>query len=664
MLVSVILPLNLPWTPVYKVPEGMSLAVGDRVSVPCAGKQYTGVVSGTGVTSTLDEKQIHSVTAREDDLPAVSEKEIELWKFLSEYYMCPLGDVYKTAYPSVRLKGEMVAARKKEVHQGNAAFEGESPTLSEAQQRAAAECEAAFAEGVPALLKGITGSGKTEIYLSFAAQVLRGGGKVLMLVPEIALSRQLEERLGKVFGGNLYTYHSSMTPLKRRKVAAAVRAEGPCIVLGTRSALFLPFDTLGLVVVDEEHDTSYKSDSSPRYNGRDTAVMLARIHGCPLLLGSATPSLESMYNALKGLYKLVELRERYFEGQDAEVEVIDTIAEKRKRGMVGSLSRKLIAHIQDTLDAHKQVVVLRARRAYSTVLQCSGCGEILKCPHCNVPMALHNDGKLHCHYCGSVGTGAFACPKCGGELVAFGNGTQKIEEELRAVFPAASVDRLDSDTGDDAGVVARFAAGETDILVGTQMVTKGFDFEGLALVAVIGADGLLAQQDFRADERALQLLEQFRGRTGRRGQRGLFVIQTAQSAHPVFAQLRSAPVHSGTAAPAPDVSPALAERKAFGYPPFTRLITIILKDKSEARLQYMASILASEVSRDTAGSRLEGPYAPAIDKLADNHIRHIRLVLPRDSRLAATKRSILQTISNFEKARKYPGHIVIDVDPV
>ena len=470
----------------------------------------------------------------------------------------------------------------------------------------------------------------------------------------------MESRVGKVFPG-VQVYHSGETIARRRDIAARCRTGAPGIVLGTRSALFLPHRNLGLIIVDEEHDTSYKqTEPAPRYHARETAVMLALQYGARMVLGSATPSLESLYNCMGGRFIRISLKERFFHGNDAEVEVIDTVEERRKRGMIGHFSRKLIAHIQEALQADKQVFILRSRRSYAPLLQCHECGEMATCPQCSVKLSWHQDtGRMVCHYCGYSEPYTGHCPSCGGELISLGAGTQKIEEEARELFPQAQVARLDSDTAQQAGytrnLLNRFEKGEIDILVGTQIITKGFDFERLALVAVIGADTLLGQPDFRSDEKAFQLLEQFRGRCGRRGGKGLFVIQTAQSGHPVYRNLSSL---TGTES-------MLPERKNFGYPPFTRLILILLKDSNLKRLTYLADELARLLGA-TLGSevRISGPYAPAIDKIAGQHFRHIRLTMAKDKHLGEHKKLLAETLAAFEKERSWNGHFAIDVDPV
>ena len=538
-----------------------------------------------------------------------------------------------------------------------------------------------------------------------AQEALRSGKNVLYLVPEIALSRQLEDRIRETFPEELLVFHSGETMARKRETAAILRRSAPAgddsgfagerqcdarcassegdttthghIVLGTRSAIFLPHRNLGLIIVDEEHDTSYKQDSpTPRYNGRESAIMMAKIFNANVILGSATPSLESLYNCSVGRYGLVTLDKRFYDAADSDIEIIDTIAERRKNGMIGSFSRKLIEHINKCLAEHRQVLILRERRAYSPIVQCQGCGEIPKCGRCNVSLSLHRRGdgseSLVCHYCGRVYEYTGRCPKCGGEMKPLGAGTQKIEEEAVKLFPNARVARLDSDTAQsrklETDVIRRFSKGEIDILIGTRMVAKGFDFSGLTLVAVLQADSILGQEDYRADERGLQLLEQFRGRCGRRGEKGLFVIQTSQPEHPVYQSI------DGKLGGNETVERFLGERKMFGYPPYSRVIRIIVKDYNQARGDLMSRELAQTVS-NVLGVRpafapgaanspsVIGPYSPAVDKISGQNIRQIRVLLPKDRSLTKNKATIAAAVACFEKERKYSGHIALDVDP-
>ena len=554
--------------------------------------------------------------------------------------------------------------------------------LSAAQEEAYSKIKEIFAKGKPALLHGVTGSGKTEIYLKLAQETLAMGKNVLYLVPEIALSRQLEDRISETFP-ELLVFHSGETMSRKREVATVLRhagepAEGKgYVVLGTRSAIFLPHKNLGLVIVDEEHDTSYKQDSpAPRYNGRETAIMMAKIFGANVILGSATPSLESLYNCSVGRYGLVTLNKRFYDAADSDIEIIDTIAERRKNGMIGNFSRKLIEHIGKCLGEQRQVLILRERRAYSPIVQCQECGDIPKCRCCNVSLSLHRraDGseRLVCHYCGRVYEYTGKCHKCGGELKPLGSGTQKIEEETSKLFPNARIARLDSDTAQsrkyETDTIRKFSNGEIDILIGTRMVAKGFDFSGLSLVAVLQADSILGQEDYRADERGLQLLEQFRGRCGRRGEKGLFVIQTSQPEHPVYQSIDGKLDENGT------MTRFLGERKLFGYPPYSRVIGVVIKDYNQARVdllsrdlgEYLRGALAVKVSFAPGvqnGPNVIGPYSPAIDKISNQNIRQIRVLLPKDRSLARNKETLAAAVERFEKEKKYSGHIALDVDP-
>ncbi len=736
--ISVILPLKLEWVPSYTVPqEAGEVLVGDRVKVVFANRQYSGAVCAVDVIPDTDPEKIKPVISVEHDMERILPEEIELWKSISDYYLCSVGEVYKAAYPSgkvnleearatakskVRQRREKLAesvrvkiarlvdrlekkraqaekARKEsakiaymeeagkietEISLAEAALESMSRqgtdgdaagapsdiriNLSEAQNKAYMAIKQGFSERKPVLLNGVTGSGKTEIYMKLAHEALRAGKNVLYLVPEIALSRQLEDRLYGYFGERLHIFHSGETAAAKRNTAETIRSgKGNYIVLGTRSSLFLSHNNLGLIIVDEEHDNSYKQDSpAPRYNGRDTALMLHRILSCDIILGSATPSLEEMYNCHAGRHALVELKEKFHGTEGAEIQIIDTKAERRKNGMSGNFSRKLIDRINRTLERGEQVMILRSRRAWAPVLQCGSCGEIVKCPHCNVSLSYHRDGRTVCHYCGHTEPYKSTCGKCGGNLMALGAGTQKIEEEAEKLFPNARIARLDSDTAQNKSyetkTIREFSSGSIDILIGTQIVTKGFDFSNLTLVAVIAADALLGMQDFRADEKTLQLLEQFRGRCGRRESKGLFMIQTSQPEHPVYQRLLSGEAMGLT-------MDLLRERKEFNFPPYSRIIEVTVKDMYEDRAERMAWKLGTEFRRrfDDGGgilnSPVTGPYAPVVDKIADRHIRTIRISLKKDRNLNRNKAEIRNLVLNFEKVYKYEGHIVINVDP-
>lgn len=542
--------------------------------------------------------------------------------------------------------------------------------LSEPQQKAYNSIVEDFRIGKPVLLHGVTGSGKTEIYIKLAHKCISEKKNVLYMVPEIALSRQLEERLYEHFGENLIVFHSGESTAARRNAAEMIRhidsETANYIVLCTRSGIFLPHHNLGLIIVDEEHDTSFKQDSpAPRYNGRDTALMLWQIQGkCKIILGSATPSLESLYNVSVGKYSKVTLNEKYHSNCEADIEIIDTKAEWKKNGMVGNFSRKLIDNMNATLEKGEQILILRSRRAWSSALQCEACGEIQKCPHCNVSLSYHKpNNEIRCHYCGYKAQFTGKCSKCSGDLKHLGSGTQKIEEETTKLFPYARIARLDSDTKQqksyEAKTIKKFADREIDIMIGTQIITKGFDFNNLSLVVIIAADTLLSIQDFRADEKAMQVIEQFKGRCGRRSKPGKLIIQTSQPEHPVYKQI-SEKIDTS-------VKCLMMERKEFDFPPYSRIIELTIKDISEDRVERMAIRLTDQINMisgvRTSNIIITGPYSPSVDKLQDQHIRKIRISLKKNKTLTENKMAIKEVICNFEKVNRYNEHISIDVDP-
>ena len=719
--IQVLLPLRLKWEPFYSYSEEQlpgSLAVGDRVRVEFGGKEYVAVVTVVDVeeeAGTVGYDRIKPVIGPAEGLDAISKEEINLWRMVAEYYLCTPGEVYKAAYPAGKVEEEEVKARINDRLQERIAKldekiakarredtreryiaqrdvllrQGHCPgailsrsearmdaatdrwpaaiELSDSQSEAYSKIKEVFNDRKPALLRGVTGSGKTEIYLKLASETLASGKNVLFMVPEIALSRQLEDRIRSHFPDELVVFHSGETLAKRAEAASFIKTK-PYLVLGTRSSIFLPHKDLGLVIVDEENDPSYKQDNpAPRYNGREAAIMLAGLHGAFTILGSATPSLESLYNCSVGRFGLIELNTRYFQAEDSDVEIIDTIAERKKNGMVGSFSRKLIDKIKNCLDRGGQVALLRERRSYSPILQCEECGTIPKCDRCDAALSLHikenGESKLVCHYCGRVKRYLGTCPKCGGSLKPLGAGTQKIEEEAAELFPDARIARLDSDSArsrkHESEIIREFSAGDIDILVGTRMVAKGFDFSGLSLVAVIQSDSLLGQQDYRADERALSLLEQFRGRCGRRAEKGMFVIQTSQPDHPVYQTI------SGNLNDSESMTKLLSERKLFGYPPYSRVINAVIRDRNASRVELMSRSLAETLSRSLGNNvKVIGPYSPAVDKVGGENIRIIRLLLPKNKLLKSNKATLEEEISVFESGRKYSGHIALDVDPV
>ncbi|MBQ6300163.1 MAG: primosomal protein N' [Bacteroidales bacterium] len=671
--VEVLLPLKLKNTLTYRLLAGQEAGVGSWVRVPLRGHPVLGVV--TQLRDSAPSGVNLSLIGTVDDVldkPQADTREIGFWYALADYYLCTPGEVFRAACNAglqrMMLQAETPRKKAKRLTKGADAGDGDFFArlhgLSDRQQAALEQIRSGFAARKPVLLHGATGSGKTEIYLHLAAEQLQKGRDVLYLVPEIAVSKQLEQRIRDVFGKRLLVFHSRTTIPQRYGVTDTLRRDPtPRIVLGTRSAVFLPFRELGLVIVDEEHDRSYKQDdTAPRYNGRDAALMLAAQRNGNILLGSATPSLESRYNVETRKFTRVALPQRYHGGEDPLVEIIDTAKDRRLGNLQGSFSRKLLKEIGATLESGRQVLVFRSRRAYAPVVQCEACGEAAMCPHCHVALSYHKfNNTLSCHYCGYHRSFTMRCPSCGeAALMERGAGTERIEEELREAFPDRRIERFDADTTRsktaETQMIRDFAAGKIDILVGTQMITKGFDFERLALVAIVSADSLFAVQDFRSDERALQLLTQLMGRSGRRGERGKIVIQTFQPDHPVLQRLLD---------PAPQQDPAtemLAERKAFSYPPYVRMITLTVKDRYEGRVWNVCRLIKEAADAVGIGD-IAGPTAPAIDKVAGEHIAQFWIKLPRNRALARTKQQLYERLDRIE--RDFKGHtaITIDVDP-
>ena len=666
--IEVIVPLKFSGGVVYYfIPDGLEgeVAAGSWVVITLVGKRYLAVVrradcklpQGLPSSKILPIEKIAGLRP----LPAV---QLELWQEIADYYLCSIGEVFKCAYPAAFFKQTEKTRTMARKAKGGAATQ--EKTLSAAQQAAMDQIEAFFAEGrKTVLLQGVTSSGKTEIYIKLAQKILARGRSVLYLVPEIAMSRQLEERIRASYGEHLLVFHSKQTPAARKRVFDALSSgQGNYLVLGTRSALFLPIADLGFIIVDEEHDSSYKQDDpAPRYNGRDVALMMASRLGINTLLGSATPSLESLHNASTGKYALTCLDQKYFGAKDAPVTVIDMAKVYRMHNVRGSFSMQLVNMIAKALESKKQVMVFRSRRAYSSYLQCDACGETLRCPRCNVPLTYHKfSNSVSCHYCGWHQMFESICPACHeGTVVMRGAGTEKLTEELQALFPEARIERFDAETAAtrtaEKKILGDFASGATDILVGTQMITKGFDFENLALVAVINADSILSLQDFRADEKALGLLLQLCGRASRREGTGQMVIQTMQPDHPVLKALAGSPKDRQAV-----LEQMLQMRKLFGFPPYVRLIELTLRSADVQQLHKACNALSAELAR-LGVTDFTPAIAPAVDRISGQYIRNVWVKLPRSARakklkgaVAAAAASTMSLIPSSE--------IIIDVDPL
>ncbi|MBQ4499136.1 MAG: primosomal protein N' [Alistipes sp.] len=537
------------------------------------------------------------------------------------------------------------------------------PQLSTAQQRALEEVVCAHDEGLVALLHGITGSGKTEIYIHLIARELAAGRDVMMLVPEIVITSQLIERLEYIFEGRTTTYHSRLTPSRRSQTLLRLAsAEGGELIVGVRSAVFLPMRHPGLIIVDEEHDPSYKqSDAQPRYNARDMAVSMGRIYKARVVLGSATPSLESYINALSGKYRYVSLAERWGDAVPPEVIISDTLRAVKRGERKIHFNAELLQHIERSLTAGEQVILFQNRRGYAPYIQCRTCGYSPRCPHCNVTLTEHrSSGRMECHYCGYSIPRPTMCPNCETQdLATMGFGTEKVEEEIQRLYPEARVARLDGDTSTSESafrrIVHRFESGDTDILVGTQILTKGFDFGGVTTVGILNADNLLSSPDFRATERAFQLMMQVAGRAGRRNDRGRVVIQTSQPSHPVIRNLVAADYQAMAAA-------ELAEREKFGYPPYSRLIRFMLRHKNFDTLRIASNIFALWL-RQKFGSRVMGPVSAAVEMLRGEHRAEIVLKIESGASMARARQLIGEVMEATKGDSKFKNVILsIDVD--
>lgn len=536
--------------------------------------------------------------------------------------------------------------------------------LSAAQREAYDSILRQFRDSHPVLLHGVTGSGKTEIYSHLMAAALRDGSQVLYLVPEISLTTQLTDRLRKVFGSKLVVYHSKFSDSERVDIwKRLLNSSEPVVVLGVRSSVFLPFARLGLVIVDEEHESSYKQyDPAPRYNARDTAIVLASMHGAKVLLGSATPAVDTYYKATTGKFGLVELTERYEGSVLPDVEIIDMRRQRREKTVKGILSLPLRKSIRDAVRAGNQAIVFQNRRGFAPMVICQQCGWVPKCENCDVSMVYHkSSGLLRCHYCGYVRVLPSLCPACGQNSIAtYGYGTERIAEEIHEEFPDQRISRMDLDTtrNKDAyqEIIEEFAGHRTDILVGTQMISKGLDFEKVKVVGVANADTLLNFPDFRSNERAFNMLEQVAGRAGRRKEKGLVTIQTTKPDDNVLEFVRKHDYKRFYAA-------EIQERQRYRYPPFTKVINIYLKHKDAAIVDRMAVTYAQELHR-IFGERVLGPEKPFVSRVALWYLQCIMLKVESNVSMKKVKALLHQLYERMAALPDMRGTVLYyDVDP-
>lgn len=515
------------------------------------------------------------------------------------------------------------------------------------------------------LLHGVTSSGKTEVYIHLIKQALDEHKQVLYLLPEIALTVQIMERLHRVFGDRLGIYHSKYSDAERVEIWQKQMSGHPYdVILGARSAVFLPFQNLGLVIIDEEHETSFKQqDPAPRYHARSAAIMLASMYGAKTLLGTATPSMESYYNAQQGKYGLVEMKTRYQGIQLPEIQVVDVKDLKHRKMMKGAYSPQLLAAVREALENGEQAILFQNRRGFAPMIECKVCGWVPKCKNCDVSLTLHkNINLLTCHYCGYTYPVPTECPNCGStELMGRGVGTEKVEDQLSEIFPEARIARMDLDTTRTRNAYERlitdFSTGKTNLLIGTQMISKGLDFDKVRVVGILNADSMLNYPDFRAYEHAFMMMSQVSGRAGRKGKRGLVILQTKSPELPVISQV----VHNDYAGFYKDL---LEERRAFHYPPFFHLINVFLKHKHEKVCQQ-ASMEMGQMLRGWFGERVLGPDKPAVARVKTMNIRKIVIKLENTIDYRKVREYLTYTQERMMKDTRYGAlQIYFDVDPM
>ncbi|MDR0682410.1 MAG: primosomal protein N' [Dysgonamonadaceae bacterium] len=751
MYIEIILPVPFSNTFTYFVPPEMEAHVmtGSLVRVSFGKtKQYSGIVSHIRQTPPEITSIIKPILAVESIRPAIRRLQLRLWEWISTYYLCKLGEVYKAVLPSgfrsetagayserketyVRLTSlysidenlpnafEKVKRAVKQEHllltfiqfaqspetfakeipkkellrisnSGEAALNGlrekgilqiYEKTISRLktyskelkplhilnilQQQAYNEIISSFRQKDVCLLHGVTSSGKTEIYTHLIQETLKLKRQVLYLLPEIALTNHITDRLKHFFGDKLGVYHSKINTNERVEIWNNLLGDdGFQIILGVRSSIFLPFNDLGLIIVDEEHDSSYKQqDPAPRYNARNAAIMLATMHGAKVVLGSATPSMESFYNAQTGKYGYVELKKRFEATELPHIVPVDVKELRRKKKMKTIFSPLLIERMQETLDKGEQILLFQNRRGFAPGVVCKICEWTPKCRFCDISLSYHKkNNQLSCHYCGRTYQMPAKCPECGTyNLETVGYGTEKVEEEIKKLFPQIPVDRMDTDTAKTnksfQEIISKFEAGETRILIGTQMISKGLDFDKVNLTGIINADALMNYPDFRAYERAYQLMSQVAGRTGRRKTQGEVILQTSHPEHPLI-QMVLQHDYKGM------YNMQMEERELFKYPPLFRLINIIFKHKKEEILRNMTQEYAC-LLREKLGNRVMGPDKPAVSKIQNLHIKKILLKIEHNASLSALRDILEQTQSQILSNPAFRYVLIqYDVDPV
>ena len=662
--IDVILPFAIADVYTYSVPETIECPQpGMRVLVPLARKVVVGIVEAEH-TAPLDAKvKVRDVIAVLDEMPVVTKEQLRLWRWIADYYLCPIGDVMSAALPAkIGDKSYSFSpVKKRRVKLPEYSGEIVDFCILDAQQTTAKEqIQSAWKQHDATLLFGVTSSGKTEVYMHLIRELLDAGKQVLYLVPEIALTTQLTDRLQRVFGEQMVVYHSRVSDGVRAEIYRQQLYPKPRLIVGARSAVFLPFKDLGLVIVDEEHEPSYKQQGpAPRYHARSVAIMLAQMYGAKVLLGTATPSVESYKNAQTGKYGLVTMKERFAGLQLPKITLIDLSRQYRRKEMYGHFSDPLMARMKEELANNKQVILFQNRRGYAPMMECEECSQSPKCINCDVPMTLHlRDHRLTCHYCGYSIPMPQTCPHCGGKMKIHGFGTERVEDEVQEFVPEARVLRMDLDsTGKKTAyqdIINAFGKHEVDVLVGTQMVSKGLHFDEVSLVAVLNADNLFNQPDFRCYERAYQLLEQVSGRAGRKGSQGEVIIQTFDPKNPLFEYIRNHDYESFYVA-------QIAEREAFHYPPFSRMITVMIRHKDVSRVSAELQRRLSQVF----GQRCSVVIEPGISKIQNLHIRTIQVRIEATANYARAKAMLKEQITAILQVPDFKSvQILCDIDPM
>ena len=653
----------------YLVPPELEqgIGIGMRVLVPFGkNKSHVGVVIRLHDTPPTGV-QLKRIDTLLDERPSVTDQQLTFWKWISHYYMSPLGDVYKAAFPAIMKHDAPEKKRRRknivEKYEGMLAG-GIQHELNVHQSAAYRQILESWKSHDITLLHGVTSSGKTEVYIHLIKKFIDEGHQVLYLLPEIALTTQITDRLRSVFGNELGVYHSRFPDADREAVYRKQLSDNPYrVILGVRSSIFLPFKDLGLVIVDEEHETSFKQqDPAPRYHARSASIMLARQYGGKVLLGTATPSIEVYKLSQEGKYGYVRMDRRFSNIELPEIEVVDIKRLKFQKRMKGSFSQTLLDSIGETLRDNGQVILFQNRRGFSSFIECKMCGWVPRCEHCDVSLTYHKKtNSLTCHYCGSTYTVPERCPNCEtSDFMNVGLGTEKIEEQVHTYFPDARVTRMDLDTTRSSQsyerIIHAFSQHESDILIGTQMVSKGLDFDNVKVVGILDADMMLNIPDFRSYERTFQMLAQVSGRAGRKGKKGRVILQTRSADNAIISQVVEND-YDGM------YRTQLEERELFRYPPFCRLIYVYLRHSDFRTVDYLAQQTA-KLMRDALGNRVLGPDAPLVSRVQSMHIRKIILKMQLSDSITTT-RQVLQSIAAkvLEQPIANSLRIYFDVDP-